>query len=208
MFDHWRPVTGILAACCLWAVALLVLAFSGFGGRVVPLPDDATGVPPIPTVKLTPVTPRLGGAENYSEVGARPLLIADRRPVPVGPMAGEGTTDLDVSLTSVLITPRLQMAILTENQGGASKRERVGDAVPGSAWRLVQVEPRRAILEGPGGQRTLDLRVYTGQGGESPTTMQPTAVVNEVTKQGSHMCRSIRDAAVTPSGAPSRSSSR
>ena len=176
MLDRWRPATALLAATCLWAVALLVLALTGLGGRVAPLPDDATGVPELPVVRLAPVKPRLGDATQYGEVGARPLLINNRRPVPVGPVPGEGAdNDLDVSLTSVLITPRLQMAILTDNTGGASKRVRQGEAVPGTSWTLVEVQPRSALLEGPGGQRSLELRVYNGLGGAAPTAMTPDA---------------------------------
>ena len=143
---------------------VLVLAIVGLGGRIAPLPDDASIVPPMTVVKLTPVTPRLGQASEYVEVGDRPLLIADRRPVAVGPVTGEGTTEIDVALTSVLITPRLQLAILTDNQGGASRRVRVGDNVAGTSWRLVSLAPRSATLEGPGGQRTLELRVFNGLG--------------------------------------------
>jgi len=164
MLDHWRPVTGVLAATCLWAVTVLVLAIAGLGGRIELLKDDPGDVPPIPVVKLAPVAPRLGQASEYTEVGERPLLIADRRPVAVGPVTGEGTTEIDVALTSVLITPRLQMAILTDNQGGASRRVRVGDMVAGTSWRLASLAPRSAVLEGPGGQRTLELRVYSGDG--------------------------------------------
>jgi general secretion pathway protein N len=161
-------VTGVLAATCLWAVMVLALALSGLGGRVAPLPDDPTGVPALPVVKLTPVTARLGESGEYVEVGERPLLIADRRPAAVGPVTGEGTAEIDVALTSVLITPRLQLAILTDNQGGLARRVRVGDQVPGTSWRLVQLEPRRAVLEGPGGQKNLELRVFNGMGGVAP----------------------------------------
>jgi general secretion pathway protein N len=170
--EHWRPLTGVLAATCLWAVAVLVMALTGLGGRVELLRDDPAGVPPLPTVNLTPVTPRLGVSGEYVEVGERPLLIADRRPVAVGPVTGEGTAEIDVALTSVLITPRLQLAILTDNQGGAARRVRVGDVVPGTSWRLAQLEPRRAVLEGPGGQKTLELRVFNGvPAGQSPVPM-------------------------------------
>jgi general secretion pathway protein N len=174
VLDHARPLTGVLAATCLWAVMLLVLAITGLGGRVAPLPDDPSGVPALPIVQLTPVKARLGASGEYVEVGERPLLIADRRPAAVGPVTGEGTAEIDVALTSVLITPRLQLAILTDNQGGLARRVRVGDVVPGTSWTLVQLEPRRAVLEGPGGQKTLELRVYNGAGaGQSP------AIVNE-----------------------------
>lgn len=162
MLDHVRPLTGLLAATCLWALALLVLAVAGLGGRVVPLPDDPSLVRALPGARLKPVASRLGAAVEYDEVGNRPLLLADRRPAPVTPLAGEGSTDLDVALTSVLLTPRLQLAILTDNQNGTSRRVRVGDSVPGSQWRLVALEPRRAVLEGPGGQRVLDLRLFNG----------------------------------------------
>jgi general secretion pathway protein N len=168
MLDHVRPLTGVLAATCLWALALLVLAVAGLGGQVTPLPDDPALVRALPGAKLKAVEARLGPAADYAEVGNRPLLLADRRPAPVTPVAGEGSTDLDVALTSVLMTPRLQMAILTDNQGGASRRVKVGESVPGSAWRLVAVEPRRAMLEGPGGQRVLELRVFTGGVGAGP----------------------------------------
>ena len=157
-------MTGVLAATCLWAVTVLALAIFGLGGRIELLKDDPGDVPPIPVVKLTPVAPRLGQASEYTEVGERPLLIPDRRPVAVGPVTGEGTTEIDVALTSVLITPRLQLAILTDNQGGASRRVRVGDMVAGTSWRLVSLAPRSATLEGPGGQRTLELRVFNGDG--------------------------------------------
>lgn len=179
MLEHARPLTGVLAATCLWAVMVLVLALTGLGGRIAPLPDEAAGqAPPLPAVKLTPVTPRLGEQGEYIEVGQRPLLIADRRPVAVGPVTGEGTADIDVALTSVLITPRLQLAILTDNQGGLARRVRVGDTVPGTSWTLVQLEPRRAVLEGPGGQKTLELRVFNGMGAvQAPTIVNEEAAV-------------------------------
>jgi general secretion pathway protein N len=174
VLDHARPLTGVLAATCLWALTVLVLAITGLGGRVALLPDDPSDVPALPIVQLAPVKPRLGASGEYVEVGERPLLIADRRPAPIGPVTGEGTAEIDVALTSVLITPRLQLAILTDNQGGLARRVRVGDQVPGTSWTLVQLEPRRAVLEGPGGQKTLELRVFNGLGaGEAP------AIANE-----------------------------
>jgi general secretion pathway protein N len=74
-------------------------------------------------------------------------------------------------LTSVLITDTLRMAIFSEENGQVSKRVRLGDTVPGTSWRLATLEPRRAVLEGPEGQRVLDLRVFDGQGGAAPTPM-------------------------------------
>ena len=113
---------------------------------------------------------RLGPLLDYAEVGQRPLLNPDRRPGPA-PAAEGGSDELDVILTSVLITPNLQLAILTDAKDATSSRVRVGEAVAGSNWRLTRLEPRLAVLEGPGGERKLDLRVYDGQGGLPPTAL-------------------------------------
>ena len=171
MADALRPPTLLLGAICLWALCLLVLAMTGLGSRFPAGAHDARP-PPIPAVSLTRSQSRLGPIANYLEVGERPLMTADRRPAPVLAVDGQaGTADLDVTLTSVLITSRLQLAILTSNQGATSYRVRVGETVQGSNWRLVQLEPRRAVIEGPSGQRVLELRVFDGKGGEPPTPM-------------------------------------
>lgn len=171
MADAFRPLTLLLGALCLWALCLLILALSGLGSRF-PAVASADKPPPLPTVSLTRSVSRLGAMADYLEVGERPLMNLTRRPVAQSAVDGEaGAADLDVTLTSVLITPRLQLAILTDNKDGASRRVRVGETVQGSAWRLVQLEPRSAVIEGPSGQRTLELRVFDGRSGEAPTPM-------------------------------------
>jgi general secretion pathway protein N len=165
--DHLRPLTLLLGAACLWALSVLVLALAGLGGGVAPAAGGAVA-PAIPKVSLTPSQSRLGPAANYAEVGQRPLLNQDRRPG-LAPVEGGGSGELDVVLSSVLITPRLQMAVFTDNKDASSRRVRLGEVVPGSNWRLAVLEPRRAVLEGPSGQRELGLRVFDGKGGQAPT---------------------------------------
>jgi general secretion pathway protein N len=172
--DQLRPLTLVLGAIGLWALCLLVMALAGLGSQVGP-PSAAIEAPPLPKVTLTRSQSRLGPFANYAEVGQRPLLNQDRRPS-FAPAAGEGSGDLDVVLTSVLITPTLQMAIFTDNKDASSKKARLGEVVPGSNWRLAVLEPRRAVLEGPSGQRELGLRVFDGKGGQAPT---PTNVATQ-----------------------------
>jgi general secretion pathway protein N len=166
--DSLRPLTLLLGGAALWALCLLVLALAGLGTRF-PAPDGSVAPPPLPKVSLVPTRSRLGAWESYAEVGARPLLNERRQPVAVAMEAAGGTDELDVTLSSVLITSRLKVAILTDNKEGTSRRVRLGEQVEGSNWRLVSLEPRRAVLEGPTGQRTLELRVYDGQSGLAPT---------------------------------------
>lgn len=166
MADVLRPASMVVGAVCLWAVSVLLLALAGLGASVEG--SGAPAEPPaMPQVALTAAPSRLTALVDYAEVGQRPLMSPDRRPVAVA--AAGGSDELDVMLTSVLLTPNLQLAILTGNTDQRSYRVRVGDTVEGSNWRLAQLEARRAVLEGPGGQRTLELRVYDGQGGQPPT---------------------------------------
>lgn len=168
--DSLRPLTLLLAACCLWAVCLLGLSLAGLGSRFAP-PAEGIAAPALPKVNLARTESRLGPLASYVEVGQRPLLSADRRPGLVAAAGGEGAAELDVVLTSVLITRNLKLAIFTDNKDASSRRVRLGDMISGSNWRLVQLEPRRAVLEGPSGQRDLGLRVFDGKGGQSPTSV-------------------------------------
>lgn len=167
MAEQLRPITLLLGAACLWALSVLVLALAGLGSQVAP-PASAAVAPALPKVALTRSQSRLGPFTRYAEVAQRPLLNQDRRPS-AAPVDGEASGELDVVLTSVLITPTLQLAIFTDNKDASSKRAKLGEVVPGSNWRLAVLEPRRAVLEGPSGQRELGLRVFDGRGGQAPT---------------------------------------
>lgn len=167
-----NTATVLLGSFALWAALVLLLALFGLGARFQALPVDMSLAKPLPTVKIAQNKTVLEPLSSYQEVGARPLLMLDRRPGIVQAAPGDNSAvELDVSLGSVLITPNLKMALFRENKDGASHRVRLGDLIEGTAWRLVSLEPRRAVLEGPTGQRTMDLLVFNGKGGQSPTPL-------------------------------------
>ncbi len=176
MVKFSKASTLLLAGFAVWAGMVLVAALFGAGARYADLPVDASLAKAIPSVKIAQNKATLGPLQNYAEMGNRPLLMFDRRPGPVPAAPGENAAaELDVSLGSVLLASDFKMAIFRENQGGATRRVRVGDLVEGTGWRLVQLEPRRAVLEGPSGQRAIDLMVFNGKGGQSPTPIAVTA---------------------------------
>lgn len=180
MADALRPLTLLLGVICLWALSVLILALSGLGSRFAVATTGQTP-PRLPAIALTRSQSRLGPMNDYLGVGQRPLMNENRQPTLQLAVNGAALPELDVMLTSVMITPRLQLAILTGNKDATVRRVRVGETIEGSNWRLVQVEPRRATIEGPSGQRVLELRVFNGKGGElpSPSVAQaaaPTAV--------------------------------
>jgi general secretion pathway protein N len=164
--------TWLLGAVAAWALCAWLLALLGMGGSVTSLPEDPSLLQPLPQpARLLPE--RLGPLPQYAEIGRRPLFSENRRPQPfvINPDGeDDGKRGFDYVLTSVLIAPDFRMAILQPSEGGDSVRVRVGaapDSSPG--WRLVTLEPRRAVFEGPDGERKLDLRVFDGEGGAPPT---------------------------------------
>lgn len=171
------PRTWLLLAVAGWAVLAWLLALAGMGSRIVPLPDDPSLVQALPALPA-PAPERLGPLEQYSEIRTHPVFASDRQPHAFfleGQSGEQADKGFDYVLTSVLITPRVRLAILqSPGDGGPASavRVKVGDAPPAaSAWHLTELEPRRAVFEGPEGQRTLELRVFDGQGGEPPTQL-------------------------------------
>ncbi|MBW3549812.1 MAG: general secretion pathway protein GspN [Proteobacteria bacterium] len=165
--------TWLLAAVAGWAVIAWVLALVGMGGRVAPLDDDASLLRPLPGMPAASVSP-LGPPTQYSEIGARPLFARDRQPRPFLLQGDDGAAagEFDYVLTSVLLSPRVKLAILQSPENGESVRVRL-DQAPEShpAWRLIALGPRSAVFEGPEGRHELELRVYDGVGGQAPTAV-------------------------------------
>ncbi|QWP78592.1 general secretion pathway protein GspN [Lysobacter sp. K5869] len=173
--DDASPRTWLLATAAGWALLTWVLALAGMGRHIDALPPDPTLVKPLPQARKSPPD-ALGPLTQYGEIAARPLFVDDRRPKPFF-MQGKGEGEnqqaaFDYLLTSVLITPKLSMAILQPADGSESVPVKLGE-VPEShpSWRLTSIEPRRAVFEGPDGRRELDLRVFNGQGGQPPTAV-------------------------------------
>ena len=170
--------TWLLAALAGWAVMAWLLALFGMGGNIRPLPADPSLVQALPQLR-PPTTERLGPIGQYSETGARPLFSETRQPEPFfisGEEGGEQPQSFDFVLSSVMITPGLKMAILQTTEGGESVRVKLGES-PESApnWQLVEINPRSVVIAGPEGRKTLELRLFDGTGGQSPTAMSPPA---------------------------------
>lgn len=167
--------TWLIGALALWALLFWILALAGLGSRIERLPADPALLQPLPAVPA-PVQERLGPFPQYAAIGDRPLFTDDRRPQPffINAESGEQQNTFDYVLTSVLLAPGLQMAIVSSSGGGEPVRLRIGEAPEAApAWSLQSVQPRSAVFAGPDGNRTLELRVFDGVGGEAPTAIVP-----------------------------------
>jgi general secretion pathway protein N len=167
--------TWLYAGLAGWALCVWVLAMFGMGGSIDPLDDDPSLRQPLPGPGA-PGPERLGPLTRYGDIAARPLFTDNRRPQPfvIDPMgeAEAAGNDFDYVLSSVLRAPGLQMVILQPAEGGEPVRVKLGaapDSAPG--WVLQSVEARSAVFAGPDGERSLELRVFDGTGGQAPTPM-------------------------------------
>jgi general secretion pathway protein N len=122
------------------------------------------------------VPERVGPLLQYGEIAARPVFSTDRRPQPfVLQQEGEAGAEeqpFDFVLTSVLLTPTVQVAIVQPTAGGESVSMKLGESPEDAhGWRLVSLQPRSATFDGPQGQKTLELRTFDGSGGQPPTAV-------------------------------------
>lgn len=168
------PLTWLLAAACGWALLLWLATLLGMGGRIGLVRAPAGMALPQP---LPAAVDRIGPLTDYPQAAQRPLFTQDRRPrafLAAGADAavmGSGGGDLDFLLTGTLITPQLRLAILQPSGGGDAQRVREGEVPDGApGWRLIEVQPRRAVFEGSGGQMTLDLRTFGAPGAPPAAT--------------------------------------
>lgn len=151
--------TWLLAALGGWMLVVWAATLFGLGSRIGSA-DGALEAPPLPAVP-TPTPPRAAASDN-TEAQARPLFASDRRPHPFVLGGGDEQPAGTVRLTGVLITPGMEMATLTTDQG-QSLRLRLGGEAQGG-WQLLSVEPRSAVVSGPSGTLTLEMQVYSGSG--------------------------------------------
>ena len=176
----------LLAAACAWAALLWVGALLGMGGKIeqaLPVPAGALPVPAAATPD------RIGPLAQYASAAARPLFTQDRRPrsfLATGPEQGADAVQaerFDFVLSGVVISPRARLAILQPSAGGESQRVPLGQSPEGAgSWRLVDLQPRRAVFEGSSGQAVLDLRTFGVAGG--PVAAQGGDAVTAVANAG------------------------
>jgi general secretion pathway protein N len=174
----------VLAVVAVWSAGVLVAVEAGLGGRWSLHPDARIDPDQIPEVRLVSGVGSVAGFEDYASIVQRPLFNEDRRPPPEEASAGEeggvvAEVPLNVMVTSIVLTAERQIAIVTDPESKRSQTVSVGAALEGdqSAWRLVELQPRSAVFEGPGGRSAVDLRVFDGQGGEPPTPVAQAPVV-------------------------------
>lgn len=182
MLSRLTPMTLLLATVAAWALVSAMVASAGLGGKFSLHPEDPSLVPPLPDTRQVDEQ-AVFDYTTLTEASERPLFSVDRRPAPVSLAEGEAVDEaVDLIVTSIVMTPNLQAALVRREGSEETERVLVGEDVPGSpGWRLLELQPRMAVFDGPEGEVDLQLRVFDGQGGEAPTSVAPASVTREGT---------------------------
>lgn len=172
-----RRLTPFLAAVVLVLGAILLALFTGVGRKVhwdnarppavLPPPTDAANLPtPLPL-------------QSFALVWQKPLFTPDRKPI--ARIADGGTSLGDLTLTGVILTSGLHMALLHDKNGDRQIRLREGQAMPDGSVKLIEVRPRSALFDASGGRTELKLPAgapFDAQKGAVPGAVNGDANVN------------------------------
>ena len=172
----------LLGTAALWALLVLVLTWVGLGKRYSLHPEDLGRIEEVPAVELAGAVTHIPDMDRYAAISQRPLFSSDRLP-----FVGESSDDeepvaeevvlvpLDATLTGVIkIGKDTAIALIKGNKSGESQSVKVGDKLQGdlSIYRLIELEPRKAVFDGPRGRSELELETFSGKGGTPSTVLQ------------------------------------
>jgi general secretion pathway protein N len=148
-----RRATPVLCALALVLGAVFVLLASGVGST--PHWDAPRAAAPLPPPARPAHLPRALPLQQFALVWQKPLFSPDRRPLA---HAADGGSSLgDLTLTGVILTPTLHMALLHDRNGDRQVRLRVGERLPSGDLTLVEVRARSALFDTPSGRTELKL---------------------------------------------------
>ncbi len=179
-----RPLARVLAVVAGAGVLAWGVMLAGVGAQAPAAGVDGSLVEPGPQLQAATAT-HLDPLAEYTEAVSRPVFARDRRlhAFALSPNEGRNASagnGFDYVLSSVLIAPGTNLAIIEPTQGGGSVSVRMGESADAIAgWRLVELQPRAAVFDGPGGRRTLELRTWTGGGEAPPMPVQQAAATQD-----------------------------
>lgn len=148
-----RRLTPLLVVLTAALAAGVLVLLSGVGSGAQWGPPRPVAALPAPT---NPVNlPQPIPLQQFSLVWTKPLFSPNRKPI--ARVADGGSTLGDLTLTGVLLTPELHMALLHDRNGNKELRLREGQALPDGSVTLVEVLPRSALFDSAAGRTELKL---------------------------------------------------
>jgi general secretion pathway protein N len=175
-----KLLTAALAVIC---GMLLLLAFVlqiglGRGYRWLPSDDDVASA--INGGAIDRQAFKLPPQAEFADITARPLFNEDRKPTPEtaeAPVAAPPSAPLNISLTGVILTPQLHLAMIHDNAKNDPFSVKEGMPLPGDlgGWTLTKVKERSAMFKEASGDE-VEVELTTAVASPKPGTPQTHAV--------------------------------
>jgi len=177
-FSHL--LTMALAGACGVLLLFLLLFQFGAGRGYRWWPADAADVLGGPSDQLDRSTFKLPVWEEFADVNTRPLFNEDRKPTPPAPPVSDApdkpVPKLNITLSGVVLTPKVHIAMIVENgKPQSSSAVREGHTLPGelAAWTLIKVKPRGASFKSSAGEEVELELIAKGSGLKPPPPAPP-----------------------------------
>lgn len=173
-----RLITMSLAGACGVMALAGVLAWMGAGRGYGWLPETeappVTGVGHIDTDAVV-----MPPDSEFAEVRQRPIFNEDRKPTPiVEPTKDEivQVVPLNITLTGVVLTPDVKLAMVRDNAKNEAVSLRIGMPLPGEqqGWTLAEIRSRSVVFKNPQDE-TSEVELEVAPGLTVPPSAKPTA---------------------------------
>ncbi|TLY52119.1 MAG: hypothetical protein E6K53_05330, partial [Gammaproteobacteria bacterium] len=171
-------LTLALAAVCGMLLLLVLLLQFGFGRGYRWWPAG-TNEATLQQESRAQAAFKLPPWNEYAGIHTRPLFNEDRKPTPPAPpesaQSDKPIPKLSVTLTGVIITPKVHVAMVVEQGKTQSTAVKEGGTLPGdlNAWSLVKVKPRGAVFKNSAGEEAELELIAKGSGLKPPQPVAP-----------------------------------
>lgn len=148
-----RVITLSLAGACGFMALVGVLAWMGAGRGYGWLPE--TEAPPVTGVgRIDTEAVVMPPDSEFAEVRQRPIFNEDRKPTPIVETPAAETAPpvpLNITLTGIVLTPDVKLAMVRDNAKNEGVSLRVGMPLPGEqqGWTLTEIRARSVVFRNP-----------------------------------------------------------
>lgn len=148
-----QMITLSLAAVCGVMALAGALAWMGAGRGYGWLAE--TEAPPVTGVgRIDTDAVVMPPESDFAEVRQRPIFNDDRKPTPIVPEDKPPIAPpvpLNITLTGIVMTPNVKLAMVRDNAKNESVSLRIGMPLPGDqqVWTLTEIRPRSVVFKNP-----------------------------------------------------------
>lgn len=143
---------GLAGVCGVMALAGILAwmgAGRGYGWLAETEAPPVTGVGRIDTDAVV-----MPPESEFAEVRQRPIFNDDRKPTPIEPPTPTEIippVPLNITLTGIVMTPDIKLAMVRDNAKNEAVSLRIGMPLPGDqqVWTLTEIRPRSVVFKNP-----------------------------------------------------------